>query len=404
MPVVAFYPCSGIYQSANDKTLELKKSLSHTLSQYYPYAGRLARAFPTHVECNDEGVEFTEASNDSPLTDFLQHSKHEDLDQLFPDDLIWFNPNRKGHNNENKFNKPLSIQVNHFSCGGVAVAASLSHKIADGSSLLNFMNHWATVTRSLSGEPRDLSHINPHFIPYQIRNVSLPRNLPDKPQGEYIARSFMFPNSKINDLKAKITSLTKESGEPIMNPTRVEALTWLLHKCAVAAASKTNSGIFKPTGVGQIMNLRDKLVEPLPETSLGNLCLMMEVPTRNESDLTPNNIIGELRKKKNEFRRIRNTETALGMVAEMCSDHTAMFETTRRLSEDYYVYSAMNRFPTYGIDFGWGKPIKVTIAWALKNVIFMMDAPNGDGIDAIVSLEKQDMKIIQNDPELLAFC
>ncbi|KAI3739869.1 hypothetical protein L2E82_30281 [Cichorium intybus] len=404
MPVVAFYPSSSIYHSSHEKTLELKNSLSHTLSRYYPYAGRLAKVFPTYVDCNDNGVEFTEASNESSLSDFLQHSDHEDLDQLFPDDLIWFKPNRKGHNEENKSNIPLSVQVNHFSCGGVAIAASLSHKIADGSSLLNFMNHWATVTRSRSVEHHDLSDINPHFIPYQTRNVDLPKNLPDTPQGKYIARSFVFPNSKINDLKSKVTSMTKESGEPITNPTRVEALTWLLHKCAVAAASKTNSGIFKPTGVGQIMSLRNKLVQPLPETSVGNLYQLLEVPTRNESELTPNNIIGGLRKRKKEFRRIKNMETALGTVAEMCSDHAAMFETARRVGEDYYVYSVLTRFPTYGIDFGWGKPIKVTVAGALKNVILMMDAPNGDGIDVLVSLEQKDMKIIENDPELLAFC
>ncbi|CAH1440512.1 unnamed protein product [Lactuca virosa] len=90
MPAVAFYRSSSIYQSSHEKTLELKNSLSHTLSQYYPYAGRLAKSCPTYVDCNDEGVEFIEARYDSTLSDFLQQSDHEDLDQLFPDDLIWF--------------------------------------------------------------------------------------------------------------------------------------------------------------------------------------------------------------------------------------------------------------------------------------------------------------------------
>ncbi|CAH1440511.1 unnamed protein product [Lactuca virosa] len=221
--------------------------------------------------------------------------------------------------------------------------------------------------------------------------------------GDYVTRSFVFPNSKIDDLKAKITSMTMETGEHIMNLTRVEALTWLIHKCAVAAACKTNSGIFKPTGVGHSMNMRDKLVEPLPETSVGNFYLLMEFPTMSESELTPNKIIGELRKRKKEFQSIRNTETALDIVEEMCSDHNARLEISKRL-DDYYIYTAIHRFPTYGINFGWGKPIKVTIGGVnLKNVIIMMDTPNGDGIEALLSLGKQDMKIIQNDPELLAF-
>ncbi|KAI3739851.1 hypothetical protein L2E82_30263 [Cichorium intybus] len=404
-PVVAFYPSSSIYQSSYDKTLELKNSLSHTLSRYYPFAGRFAKVGPTYLDCNDEGVDFIEACNDSPLTDFLQRSEHEDLDLLFPDDMIWYKSNRKGQNDENDSAKPLSVQVNHFSCGGVAVAASLSHKIGDASSLLNFMNHWAIVTRSHSGEHHDLSHINPHFISYQTRNVNLPKNLPDgdRPQGDIIARNFVFPNSKINDLKAKVTSMTMESGEPIINPTRAEALTWLIHKCAVAAATKRNSGIFKPTGVGHVMSLRNNMVERLPETSIGNLVLLMDFPTSNESELTPSSLIGKFRKRKNEFRGIRNTESAIGILAEMCSDHSGIFEKSKRL-EDYYIYTVISRFPTYGIDFGWGKPIKVTLGGALENLIIMMDAPNGDGIDALVSLEREDMKIIQKDPELLAFC
>ncbi|XP_023751830.2 acylsugar acyltransferase 3 [Lactuca sativa] len=401
-PFVAFYPSTRIYQSSHDKTVELKNSLSHTLSRYYPYAGRLAKAGPTYVDCNDDGVEFIEASNDGPLSDFLHRSAHEDLDQLFPDDLIWYKSNHKAHTDENERTSPLSVQVNHFSCGGVAVAVSLSHKIADASSILNFLKDWATVTRS-RGEHRDLSHINPHFLSYKTRNIKLPKNMPDRPQGDYVTRSFVFPNSKINDLKAKITNMTMESGEPIMNPTRAEALTWLIHKCAVAAACKTKSGIFKPTGVGQVMSIRNNLVEQLPETSIGNLYLLMEFPTRDESDLTPHNIIGELRKRKKEFRSIKNTETALGIVSEMCSDHTAMLETTKRL-DDYYIYTVINRFPTYGIDFGWGKPIKVTVGGVVKNLIIMMNTPNGDGIETLLSLDGQDMKIIQNDPELLAFC
>ncbi|KAI3739121.1 hypothetical protein L2E82_29515 [Cichorium intybus] len=403
MPVVAFYQSSSVYQRSHDKTLQLKNSLSHTLNQYYPFAGRLAKAGPSYVECNDEGVEFIEACNDGPLSDFLQRSKHEDLDQLFPDDLIWYKSNHKGHTDEHETTSPLSIQVNHFSCGGVAVAASLTHKIGDASSLLNFIKHWATVTRFSSGEHHDLSHTNPHFLSYQTRNVNLPKDLPDRSQGDYVTRSFVFPNSKINDIKAKITSMTMESEEPIMDPTRAEALTWLIHKCAVAAASKTNSGVFKPTGMGQIMSIRNNLVETLPETSIGNLYLLMEFPTRNESELAPNMFIAELRKRKKAFRGITNAETALGMVAEMCSDHSAMLETTKRV-DDYYIYTVINRFPTYGIDFGWGKPIKVTVGGVVKNLIIMMDTPNGDGIDALVSLEREEMKIIQEDPELLAFC
>ncbi|GJV50995.1 deacetylvindoline O-acetyltransferase [Tanacetum coccineum] len=146
MPIVAFYPPTSKSSSPRERTtLELKNSLSQTLSQYYPFAGRLNS--PTYVDCNDNGVEFIEASNnDMLLSDFLQRSNHEDLDQLFPNDLICYHPYLKG---DSSITCPLSVQVNHFACGGVAVATSLNHKLGDARTILNFINHWARRNAAL---------------------------------------------------------------------------------------------------------------------------------------------------------------------------------------------------------------------------------------------------------------
>ncbi|KAI3706920.1 hypothetical protein L6452_25005 [Arctium lappa] len=198
-----------------------------------------------------------------------------------------------------------------------------------------------------------------------------------------------------------VMAATKEFGQPIMNPTHAEALTWLIHKCATAAATKTNSGTFKPTGLGQIMNMRNNFIEPLPETSIGNIYQIMEFPTSNKSEVTPNAVIGELRKRKTEVRRIRNIESMMEMIAEMYSE-TGMVERLKKL-DVYYLYTLLNIFPAYGIDFGWGTPVKVTIAGTQKNMAFFIASPNGEGIEALVSLERQDMEIFQNDPYLLAF-
>lgn len=85
---------------------------------------------PAYVDCNDEGAEFLEASIDSTLSNFLQKSQHKDLDQFFPYGLC----GDKDLQSDKMI--PLAVQVNHFECGGVAVAVSLCHKIADGSSLV----------------------------------------------------------------------------------------------------------------------------------------------------------------------------------------------------------------------------------------------------------------------------
>lgn len=51
----------------------LKKSLSQSLSKYYPFAGRLSST-GSYVECNDAGVQFFEARIACKLSDILKKS------------------------------------------------------------------------------------------------------------------------------------------------------------------------------------------------------------------------------------------------------------------------------------------------------------------------------------------
>nr|XP_043620142.1 deacetylvindoline O-acetyltransferase-like [Erigeron canadensis] len=403
-PLVTFYQNTGTYPSSHDKMLELKNSLSQTLTKYYPFAGRYAKMAPTYVDCNDEGVDFLQASVNSTLMKYLQNSQHDDLNQCFPYGRVFNSINLQSDDHLlNNSVIPLAVQVNHFECGGVAVAVSLSHKIADGSSLYHFFSDWAKMTRICSKKDTPEILIDPHFITCEHTNINFSGVYIDTPK-DCVTRSFMFPGSKINDLKLKAMAMSMECGQPIMNPTRVEALTWLLYKYSVAAATKNNSGPYKPTGISIAVNIRRKMIEPLPENSIGNILSMLDVETRNESEMNPGYIIGELRKKKMEIGGIKDIQTIYGHILNNFSEDYA--EGQRNKMKDYYVCTSVCGYPTYGIDFGWGKPVKVTLAGNVgKNSFILMDGPNGDGsIEALVSLGKQDMEIVQADTELLAFC
>ncbi|KAL4592466.1 hypothetical protein LXL04_005462 [Taraxacum kok-saghyz] len=399
MPMVTFFPInSGIHRSSHDKTLDLKNSLSQTLSKYYPFAGRHAKFAPAYVDCNDNGAEFLEASVDRTLSEFLQNSQHEDLDQFFPHGLVNEKSNRRDDDDLDVI--PLAVQVNHFECGGVAVAVSLSHKIADACSLAHLISDWAKTTQfCTSGEK--YSPIDPQFIPMEYMNINY-EGLSLKRSNDCVTRSFTFPNSKINDLKLKVVTMTSESGTPITNPTRVEVLNWLLYKCAVSASINNNSGSFKPTGVSHLTNIRSKMTEPLPENTMGNLFMIGDIVTNNESEMKPEVFISEFKKKKMMFQSLPNIQSTFGLVSSICSK--AALEEHQRKLDVSYICTSLCRYPAYEIDFGWGKPVKVAIAGNLrKNSFILMDAPNGDSIEAFVCLGKGDMETIRSDPELLAF-
>nr|XP_043614346.1 acyltransferase Pun1-like [Erigeron canadensis] len=400
IPMVTFFPNTGIYASSHEKISHLKNSFSQTLTKYYPFAGRHAKIAPTYVDCNDDGAEFLEASIDSTLLGFLQKSQHEDLDQLFPYGRIWNQWNQRSDGVQDDQVIPLAVQCNHFTCGGLAVAASFSHKIADASSLIHFTNDWARKTRQ---KDESLVDNEPHFIQFNNTNINFSEFLLDR-SNDYVTRSIIFPNSKINKLKHKVITMTTESGKPILNPTRVDVLTWLLYKCAVKAATKNNLGHFEPTALAHPINIRGKMIEPLPDNSVGNILLTMDIQTKNEGEMKPDLIIGELQQHKMQIRAIKNIESAFAHLQNVISEADFEEQILKRF-RNAYICSSLCRSSIYSIDFGWGKPIKATLGGNLtKNSFVLMDTPNNEGIEALVCLGKQDMEVFERDHELLSFC
>ncbi|WMV38668.1 hypothetical protein MTR67_032053 [Solanum verrucosum] len=116
----------------------LENSLSRALTSYYPLAGTI-RDDGLHVECNDVGAKFLQAKIDCPMSE-INHRSSEAEDLVFPKDLPW-TPSKENL---------VVAQLNHFNCGGIAISVCVSHKIVDGSSMANFINHWSTMARNPS--------------------------------------------------------------------------------------------------------------------------------------------------------------------------------------------------------------------------------------------------------------
>ncbi|GKE36717.1 putative deacetylvindoline O-acetyltransferase, partial [Tanacetum coccineum] len=69
-----------------------------------------------YVDCNDVGVVFVEARNEHHLEKFRHLNEHDEtLYRLFPDELV---------SNNSQSTSLMGIQVNHFVCGGVGLAAA----------------------------------------------------------------------------------------------------------------------------------------------------------------------------------------------------------------------------------------------------------------------------------------
>ena len=135
---ISFYEKNDAYSkfSINSaaKSSALKQSLSNILKHYYPLAGRL-KDNNLSVDCNDEGVLYREAEVKCQLSDIVAEPNPIEMKKFLLCD------------NDGTHHLPFAVQVNHFTCGGIAIGACISHKIADGSSFINFMKDWAATAR-----------------------------------------------------------------------------------------------------------------------------------------------------------------------------------------------------------------------------------------------------------------
>ncbi|KAL2559904.1 HXXXD-type acyl-transferase family protein [Forsythia ovata] len=68
------------------------------------------------------------------------------------------------------------------------------------------------------------------------------------------------------------------------------------------------------------------------------------------------------------------------------------------------LFTSLCRFPIYEVDFGWGWPIWVASAnFGMKNKVAFFDSQSGNGIEAWITLKKEDMAKFEADMELHAF-
>ncbi|KAL8242537.1 hypothetical protein R6Q59_012839 [Mikania micrantha] len=388
IPLLLIYPKSST--TGEQKAILLKKSLSQTLTRYYPFAGRLPTPASSYVDCNDKGVLFLEARSDTQLDSFQRRmiSCQDAMDQLFPEDMMNF---------KNTTSTDLvAVQLTHFACGGLALAVSFSHVIGDARTLSSFLSHWASVARYGSTDLTKILPLNPRFI--QSPLTQPPEKGPTPKLEINVLRKFVFPNSRLSELKKKLAAAGS-----VNNPTRFEVLTSLLYKTLVAAAT-ARSGCFKPSYLMFTGDVRDRFVPKLPQSTVGNLLKVMMVKSMHESETSLSSVTAEIRKEKQLLDGIQSmqdiVESINSIIEKMRNGDLENFPN------GIYWVSSICGLGFNKVDFGWGKPTGTYHAFRLHNAnaVILMDTIDDDGIEAMVVLEKECMDVFENDKEMLSYC
>ncbi|MFS7926531.1 putative deacetylvindoline O-acetyltransferase [Helianthus anomalus] len=144
-------------------------------------------------------------------------------------------------------------------------------------------------------------------------------------------RKFLFPNSKLSDVKKVFASTTNDI------PTRVEVLTSLLYRTTVAAAT-TISGCFKPFYLFMMADIRKHFVDKQLQTTVGNFVSMMLI-----------------KKQKLQLKGVQSVEHAAKSLKLVHSKFGN--DDLEHLANGSHASSSLCGMAFSKIDCGWGKPM-----------------------------------------------
>ncbi|KAL5543781.1 hypothetical protein UlMin_007565 [Ulmus minor] len=358
----------------NTTTQILKKSLSETLTDFYPIAGRHKDS--STIDCNDEGGYFVEAKINSKAQELPQSTYLDPKTVELASKCL------------------LIVQLTTFECQGVAISFCLDHRFCDFSSLLTFLKNWSARARGSGEEIVPPAFIGASFLP--------PKDLPPLPavENKITTRTTTrlgFEASKISALKHKFAV-----GISSYHPSRVEVVVALIVKSSIAATRSSSSNYV----IFQAVNLRKRTEPPLPDNSIGNLFCMLPVSIQ-ENDIEFHELVAKMRRETTLFysdkvHKIKGDDEGIDFLFGCAKENGEIMNKVDNLN--IYFSSSWCKFPVYEIDFGWGKPIWVSNGvFSPTNIIVLGDTKCGTGIEAWVTLDAQVMALFEQDEELLSF-
>ncbi|XP_051150994.1 stemmadenine O-acetyltransferase-like [Andrographis paniculata] len=375
----------------SETTHQLKKSLSLILTRFYPFAGRVNADDNGHsIDCSDQGVDFTVAKFPSDnLSDLLENPA---INEILPRHLV---PGAESIWQEmDPESRLLMIQVNYFKCRSIAIGVVFWHKVADATTITNFLFSWARANHV--GSKQDGRGICPNYIsqslfphrPELVQKPFSPSGILLTPKWS-LKRYVFHSDTVISALQAKFSGSTK-----------VEVVSAFLWKCFMSASlqnGKSHSFLINA------VDLRRRARPPFPSDCFGNFVCLSPAVSENKEDDDDDVGADLIRKLRDAIRKIDDNYVSSlqgdGGLRSYGEKFSLMYSEIPEGSDHLWISSLCN-FGAYGVDFGWGSPVWITPccdtsggleSLRYENTIWLMDTRIGDGIEAWVTLKEDYM-------------
>ncbi|XP_062175952.1 coniferyl alcohol acyltransferase-like [Alnus glutinosa] len=335
----------------------LKKALARVLVSHYAFAGEVVQNSVGEPEllCNNRGVDFVEAFAEVDL---------KDLNLYNPDDTV------EGKLVPEKKHGIFAVQATELRCGGLVVACTFDHRVADAYSANMFLVSWAEMAQSkpISTPPSFrrslLNPRRPGSIHLSLDDMYVPVNkLPPpkdpQPDSDYlISRIYYITAEQLSRLQ----SLASTNG---CRRTKLESFCALLWKM-VAKWAITKNVDKKITKMGIVVDGRTRLTDDGDEhkallmgSYFGNVLSIpygaKQVDELNEEPL--DRVADEV----HEFLEGAVTKEHFLELIDWVEAHRpvpclAKIYCSGTEDGPAFVVSSGQRFPVCKVDFGWGMP------------------------------------------------
>ncbi|KAK9923917.1 hypothetical protein M0R45_032314 [Rubus argutus] len=348
----------------------LKKALAQTLVTYYAFSGEVVANSVGEPEilCNNRGVDFVEAFADVELRELNLYNPDESIEgKLVP----------------NKKHGVLAVQATELKCGGIVVACTFDHRIADAYSANMFLVSWAEMAHSKSPlttfpsfrrsllNPRRPGHIHPSLNNMYVPVTSLPppppKNDANDDEDHLISRIYYITAMQLVKLQALATS----NG---CKRSKLESFCAFLWKMVAGSGAHNDAEKLCKMGIK---------VQELNEISLN--WIADEVHEFLECAVTKEHFLGLI-----DWVEAHRPVPGLAKIYCNGSEEGPAF-----------VVSSGQRFPASKVDFGWGVPVfgSYHFPWG-GNAGYVMPMPspvgNGDWV-VYMHMLKGQLEVIEKE-------
>lgn len=387
-----------------EKLLEgLKESLSVTLVQFYPLAGRLAtRVDEDRHEClvfidpsKGPGARFIHATLCMTMSDILSPTDVPLVVQsLFDHDRA---VNHDGHT------RPLlTVQVTEL-VDGIFIGVSINHVAVDGTSYWHFWNAWSEIHRS-TNDGKQISISNPPIHKRWSPEGHGPTlHLPFTHADEFISgyeapplreRIFHFTSESIASLKAKANE--ESNTNKISSFQALSALVW---RSIIQANGLPHNQV---TNCRLAANNRHRLDPPLPQSYFGNSINPMKTTT-TVAELLEHSLGWAALLLNQSVATHSNSSIRDFVNGWLESRHVYQLRTL--FDSNSVMMGSSPRFDMYGNEFGLGKAVAVRSGYANKFVGKVTAYPGYEGggsVDLEICLPPESMRAFESDDEFMA--